>query len=161
MHKKLLTNKVCKQISLSRVDTSNPPQFIRNIDCCEVLPSKIHGYGLLANMDISKGELLCLLDGQYISYQEYERFVAGMDDLPFIEWNALDGDMVMVRMLRTQYSFINHSRQPNCLVENCYPFGNLKLITSEAIQNGHELLLDYRNEPLPLAYKNGYGATYL
>lgn len=68
-------------------------------------------------------------------------------------------EWLLVRMFRTKYSFINHSRQPNCRV--WMQDGRLVVETLCAIAPGQELTLDYCEEPLPPAYLAGHGATCL
>jgi len=77
----------------------------------------------------------------------------------FNEWNALTPDVLLVRPLRTKYSFINHSRVPNCKIVNVA--NRLQVRTMADIPCSEELTLDYRLEPLPPEYESGPGAKYL
>lgn len=114
--------------------------------------SSIHGYGLFAKEAIPAGITLCILTGQLVPYSFYLR-----QETQWLEWNAIENEQLIVRCFRTKYSFINHSRTPNCSVVR-HPHS---VITLTAINSGEELTLDYRNEPLPQSYLNGHGSTYL
>jgi SET domain-containing protein len=134
-----------------------------NIKNTEILPSQIHGHGLFATKDILSGELLSKLDGQIVDYATFEKMKAELDldekaeSALFMEWNGLPDDMLLVRMFRTKYSYINHSVTPNCKLLGSPP----QVWSCCAIIKGEELTLDYRDEPLPGAYLTGHGASYL
>lgn len=134
---------------------------INNIVCGIILESPIHGFGLWANRDIESNEELCVLDGQLISYPEFELLTTKRRDLPYIEWNAVSNEQLLVRMFRTKYSYINHSRTPNCKVMQGEDSFIYVLTLSEAIKQGSEITIDYRVEPLPEKYISTHGKTYL
>lgn len=143
--------------------TSN---VIDNIPETYLSNSTIHGVGLFAARNIGAGTLLAVLDGQIVSFDFYysmrDRYSNNNDrkdiqDNIFMEWNCIPGDKLLCRMFRTKYSYINHSRTPNCKLIGNPP----ALWTYEDIREGHELTLDYREEPLPSAYVSGHGSSYL
>lgn len=123
--------------------------IVDNICYSEIKNSKIHGNGLFANSNLKKNTTLGVLDGQVVKWNKtlYEQF----------EWNALEENIILIRPLRTKYSYINHSRYPNLILRK-YP---LRIITVYDIDKNEELTLDYRKEPLPKDYLQGHGATYL
>ncbi len=140
-----------------------PDNIIDNISHAEIRPSSIHGFGLFATEPISAGTILGVLDGQVIDWDEYDLICSSLS-LPkqvkqniFMEWNALSESVLLVRPLRTKYSFINHSRTPNVHLE----YHPLRVVVSRDLQEGEELLLDYRCEPLRAEYLDGHGKTYL
>ncbi|MGZ8256491.1 MAG: hypothetical protein ACXWTX_01840 [Gallionella sp.] len=135
-----------------------PPKPIDNIKSAVVLPSSLNGYGLFIGQ-AKKDEVLCVLDGQLIDYTEFDRLTKLRRDLPYIEWNAVSKEKILVRMFRTKYSYINHSRAPNCYVE----IGEDSFVYLKAKFDlvNVELLLDYREEPLADAYIATHGRTYL
>jgi SET domain-containing protein len=145
------------------IDTINNQAFplvINNIKHTIIQKSDIHGYGLFATNDIEKGSILCMLDGQIVSWNSYDDVASSnpfrqFNDYLFMEWNALDHNVLLVRPFRTKYSFINHSRSPNTILSR-YPLAVLAL---HNIHVGEELTLDYRKEPLNKNYLNA--ATYL
>jgi hypothetical protein len=137
------------------------PKAIDNIKLGTILESPIHGFGLWANRTIEAGEVLCILDGQLINYDEFDTLTSRRQDLPYIEWNAISGDRILVRMFRTKYSYINHSRTPNCHVLQGEDSFIYVLVLNETIKQGCEITIDYRNEPLPAKYISGHGRTYL
>lgn len=149
---------------------------LNNIPQGEIRPSHIHGYGLFALSDIPAGTVLCFMDGQIMSWVEYERSVKLIElfginnDQPhplFLEWNCLGtgsgvaGDwkdtMLMVRPFRTKYSLVNHSRTPNCEIQ----YNPLRLVTIKDITKDEEFTFDYRTEPLPEKYYEEHGDSYL
>lgn len=127
---------------------------VNNISVGSIRPSCIHGNGLFALRPIHFHELLAVLDGQIVPWKIYQDSHA-----EFVEWNALPKDQLLCRSVRTKYSFINHSRKPNLLVQIEFPF--VKLIATRNICEGEEFFLDYRKEPFPKEYLSGHGATYL
>lgn len=140
--------------SLINFSPDLPAIVLNNIPKGDIEESKLHGMGLIANADIRWGEQLCELDGQIIPYS-----LITETDFPIDEWNALSGERVLYRSIRTKYSFINHSREFNLKVIGP---DNLKdLVATKEITKGEELLLDYTSEPLFPAYISGHGASYL
>ncbi len=139
--------------------------IIDNIPHGYIAPSKIHGYGLFAKVDIHEGDILCTLDGQIVSWDMYQILVNNLrdkvqepyDQYFFMEWNALDETTLLVRSLRTKYSYINHDRHPNTQLKK-YP---LRIVAVHDIKRDTEITLDYRCEPLHPDYIKIYGATYL
>ena len=124
---------------------------IDNIRKTEIAKSPIHGYGLFATEPIEAEEILGYLDGQKVPAKIHRKY-----DLCY-EWNALDDSMYLLRPYRTKYSYINHSRTPNLLLE----YSPLRVVATKDIPPGEELTLDYRKEPLPQEYLQGHGRTYL
>lgn len=135
-----------------------PQHVLDNIAVGVIAPSNIHGFGLFASRDLPVGALLSVLDGQRVPWEIYRFFHEGSGDA-FNEWNALSPVELLVRPFRTKYSFINHSRSPNCKAMAVN--GAVVVETLSFIPSGEELTLDYRMEPLPSEYLAGHGATYL
>lgn len=131
---------------------------INNIPCGRIEKSQIHGYGLFAQQDIAVGYVLVYLGGVVVPWCAY-RTNRDLANDAMNEWNALTTDMLLVRPRRTKYSFINHSRKPNCTVVNLENRLHVRTITD--IKEREELTLDYRLEPLPNEYVSGVFAIYL
>lgn len=74
-----------------------------------------------------------------------------------MEWNALNKHTLLVRPLRTKYSYINHSRTPNTEIL----YNPIRVVATKDINPQDELTLDYRKEALPKEYLDGHGKTYL
>jgi len=144
--------------------------IIDNINYSQIKQSPIHGYGLFATQDILKNSILGTLDGQLISWNNYEvlkkelfklcKLTKNCYDYFFIEWNALSKESLLVRAFRTKYSFINHSIYPNLKI---IKLGSTKLEikTCKNIQKGEEFLLNYRDEPLRKEYLMQNENSYL
>ena len=131
---------------------SVPAGVINNILRTHISQSTIHGHGLFASEGFFTDEQLCLLDGQRVPWSVYSRR-EGFSG----EWNAISGDVLVIRPFRTRYYYINHSRSPNLQVLE----DPLRVVALRDIAAGDELLLDYRREPLPEEYMQAHGSTYL
>lgn len=144
-------------------DATRVLDVVDNIKNTVIKPSLIHGYGLFAKSALAAGTVLTVLDGQRVDYDFYYRICDKFDlkdeikNQLFMEWNCISGDMLLVRQFRTKYSYINHSRTPNCKLMGFPP----TLWTCTEIKEGDELTLDYRDEPLPQNYISRHGSTYL
>ena len=150
--------RLCGTVGYHNEKNMNKKDIINTILCGEIKKSTIHGYGLFATEDIPKGVILTFLDGQKIGYNFYlKKKKDWVGEMKFHEWNAIENDNLIVRFFRTKYSFINHSRQPNCFVDR-YPHS---VVTLKQIKKGEEFTLDYRKEPLPQHYLENHGKTYL
>ena len=125
---------------------------LNNIPKTIISKSTIHGHGLFSTEGFAAGEQICLLDGQKIPWSIYSK-TQGFSG----EWNAIAGDVLVVRPFRTRYYYINHSREPNVQVIEA----PLRILTLREIKHGEEILLDYRKEPLPEEYIKMHGSTYL
>ncbi len=109
--------------------------------------SGVHGLGLFATARVAEGEVLCLLDGQTVPWEEAALRAGPGVGCAACEWNAVEGGC-LVRPSRTKYYYINHSRDPNLAVRP----SPLRVVSLRSIAAGEELFLDYRCEPLPEAY---------
>jgi len=138
---------------------------IDNIKKGYIADSVIHGLGLFASAEIDKDDILCIFDGQIITWEKYHQIKkrliieleAPYDTYIFMEWNALDKETLLIRPFRTKYSYINHSRNPNVKIMK-YP---LRLIALCNIHKDEEITIDYREEPLNDEYMKEHGLSYL
>lgn len=129
-----------------------------NIQNTEILPSKLHGYGLFATQDIPVQTRLCKLNGQLIPKTEYQdlvkRLTPQLGALSFyflMECNHVPNpNLYMVRSFRTKWSYVNHSPEPNCF----FDIYEQVLHPLRDIKKGEELTFDYRVEPLSEDYVN-------
>lgn len=148
-----------RKATMDNVAIHVPISIIDNIPLGVIRFSQIHGLGLFADDDLKPGTVLAHLDGQQVLFSTYES-ATGISKDGFDEWNAISKSILLYRPFRTKYSYINHSRAPNCVVK----IGDgvrLFVATTMAIPRGSELLLDYREEALPDGYLFGHGASYL
>jgi len=133
---------------------------IDNISNTVIKKSDIHGEGLFSTNDITKNSVLCLLDGQYLSYTFVKKVQSKQTDKEGflnLEWNQINNDLLLVRIHPTKYRYINHSRNPNCRVLK----EPMRLVAIKNISNGEELTLDYREEELGDEYLLDHGISYL
>lgn len=145
--------------------TQSIENIINNINFSEIKKSQIHGMGLFSTENILKEQVIGFLDGQIIKWNELKEIeknlknISGKDQAHqfFYEWNALTKDTLLVRPIRTKYSYINHSRNPNLEIK----YNPIRVIAIKDITKGDELFLDYRKEDLNIEYINGHGASYL
>ena len=143
------------------IDANSFNLVINNISQGEIKKSNIHGYGLFAKNEIFADIVLASLDGQLVPWNVYTKLIDMKKDATN-EWNALTENLLLVRPFRTKYSFINHSRDPNCEIRYVMSEPDTLLIVSKRfIKMGEELTLDYRLEPLNPEYVSGHGSTYL
>jgi len=131
---------------------------VDNIKSTIIAKSQIHGFGLWSVESILPDTVISeALDGQVVEYEFYKKFYMEQNDL-FLEWNCISKDKLLIRPFRTKYSFINHSKNPNCEVREID--GALRVISIKEIKQGEELTLNYLNEPIPeeelKRYKNKY-----
>ena len=128
--------------------------IINNIAHTEIRPSPIHGFGLFATESLGAGYELAKLDGQIISHEFFQEMKTRLSlpahskDSVFMEWNFLTNKRMLIRMFKTKYNYINHSRRPNCKLLGHPP----TLWSVENIEEGEELTLDFHDESL----RNGY-----
>ncbi|ECP7577833.1 SET domain-containing protein-lysine N-methyltransferase [Campylobacter jejuni] len=99
--------------------------IIDNIPNTFIKKSKIHNFGLFSKINIKKGTILSILDGQILSIQEYKKLKNNIcskvdnsnkpefENYIFMEYNYLDSENIIVRPFRTKYSYINHSDKAN------------------------------------------------
>jgi len=124
---------------------------VDNIKNTYISKSGVHGRGLFTESVIEKNTVLCNLEGQVIPYDVYEKYGFIM------EWNAITEDSLLIRTLRTKYSYINHSREPNLMIK----YNPIRIVAMTDIDIGTELFLDYRKEPLNKKYIDKKGKNYL
>ena len=124
---------------------------IDNLTETYINESHIHGNGLFSLHYIKQGFVLGELDGQIVDWELYQKNSLAL------EWNAITKNTLLVRPYRTKYSYINHSRTPNLVLQK----KPLRVIALRDIAKDEELSLDYRNEPLPVEYIERKGRLYL
>jgi len=137
---------------------------IDNINSSYIAESDIHGFGLYTNICIKEKTILCILDGQIMSWNSYDELsnylkskLGKYQNYIFMEWNALDSKTLLVRPFRTKYSYINHSIKPNLEIK----YNPIRIETIRYIKSDEEFTLNYNNEPLSDKYLDGHGKTYL
>lgn len=138
--------------------------YLKNLHSTYIGKSGVHGNGLFAQTDLYPGDVLGILDGQLMTWNDYNKIVGYFSHLGtsekkyfFMEWNCISPEFLLVRPFRTFYSLINHSRAPNLFVSQ----NPLSIVVSLAIKKGDELFIDYRKEPLPENYFNSDENKYL
>ena len=110
-----------------------------------VKESSVEGYGLFAAKDIKKDDLV-------IDYRMFPkdwrktRYVDLTEEQIRKKWYVmLNSEECITRDKWSKFSYINHSREPNCeWVMNIH-----KIIANRDIKKDEELFIDYRSEPRP------------
>ncbi len=115
--------------------------------------SPIHGIGVFTTIPIAEGSDLFHLPGEVVRLPEGPLTAANFEG----EWNAISGQALLLRRERTSYGFMNHSRDPNCVIAA----DARRVWARRDIAAGEELTLDYRAQPLPERYLELPGAAYL
>lgn len=132
---------------------------VDNIEKGYIKSSELHGFGLFAKDNIAYREILCQLTGQIMDKKNYEDIVKRLTpmtkDLSFyflMECNHIvNQNELMVRSFRTKFSYLNHSKKPNCY----FDISTATLYALRDIQKEEELTFDYTTEPLSeIYYKN-------
>ena len=120
-------------------------------------------------MDLEKSVHIGTLDGQIINWEVFESFTTELkirsvslaDIGLYDEWNAISEEIILLRLFRTKYGFINHSRNPNIVLKNDSENKVIKIYTLQKIKKNEELTLDYTKEALREDYINGKGKEFL
>jgi SET domain-containing protein len=103
----------------------------------ESFNSKIHGIGLRAKEDISKGEIVGVIGGIVVPTSEIKEYRAIMGDLGV----QISDDFWIVPSTRKEVEIggaINHSCNPNLGIK-----GEIMVIAIKEIKKGEELIIDY------------------
>lgn len=139
-------------------DVTKDLEFVRNsvidnIPFTEIHKSNIHGFGLFAKKDFKIGEIICILDGQIMNWDFYDKLCKKIDlkeyqNYIFMEWNALSQNTLLVRAFRTKYSYINHSKTPNVAIK----YNPIRIEVIQDIKKNEEIFIDYLKEPLKQNY---------
>lgn len=122
------------------------PTFIENIPGTVVAKSKVHGWGLWSTTFIPQGALLCVIRGQILSLQDYERLYQSgeFNRNHFVEKTMLPNGQVMAMPFRTSYGFINHNDDEYHIEEIFEPqTGELKIFSRVDIPAGVEIFDRY------------------
>ncbi|UTT86151.1 SET domain-containing protein [Vibrio pelagius] len=135
-----------------------------NISETYISKSSVHGFGLFSKKKINKGTTLGFLDGQVMTLNQWDiiknsisQNIPGYSDYFFMECNYMEKEKLLVRPLRTKYSYINHNRKPNLEINK----DKMSIVTRVDVEKDEELFLDYRLENLPSDYINGSQGRYL
>lgn len=110
-----------------------------------VKESNVEGYGLFAAKDIKKYDLV--IDYRMFPKDWYKtRFVDLTEEQIKKNWYVmLDNEECITSDKYSKFSYINHSRTPNCdWIMNIH-----KIIANRDIKKDEELFIDYRLEPRP------------
>jgi len=110
-----------------------------------VKPSSIEGWGLFAGRNFAVGETII----------DYNLFQDGWYKLKYTDlteeqirksWYVMiDNEWCVTCDRWSKFSYINHSRNPNCL----WLLQDRLVVASVDIPEGEELFIDYRLEPRP------------
>lgn len=117
----------------------------------EIKESPIEGNGGFATRLITKGELICYMQGEEISVQELrKRYESGEER----STDPLQVDKAMYIDMEARYVSINHSCEPNATIIH-----KNELMALRDIQNREEILYDYSATDWPNdEYWDGYDA---
>lgn len=110
-----------------------------------VKESRVAGYGLFASKDIKKGDLV--IDYAMFPKDWYKtRYIDLTEEQIRRKWYVmLDCEDCITSDKYSKFSYINHSRNPNCDWE----IKIRKIIANKDISKDEELFIDYRVEPRP------------
>lgn len=151
------------------MNTNINNKIINNIKNTYISKSIIEGLGLFSKKSLEKDTLIGILYGQIVEWKSFENWIKEMGKKTiklseiglYEEWNALSENMLLLRLFRTKYGFINHSRNPNIGLKNNIENHNIEIYTLRRINANEELTLDYRKEKLREEYINEKGREFL
>jgi len=108
--------------------------FLKKVN---VFNTKDRGFSIIANENITKGELVCILGGHVISTEKENELTKTIDD------NCLqisDDFAIGIKNIKDTEPacFINHSCNPNCGFK-----GQIFLVAMKKINKGEEITFDY------------------
>lgn len=106
----------------------------------EVKDSSLHGKGLFTTVDIPKGKVVMVIEGELISGDECER--REEEGNVYIFWH---GDNYIDTKNTQKIRYINHEVEANCIVEERDEI-SLFLYAEKDIKAGSELTIDYDYE---------------
>lgn len=109
----------------------------------EVRESEIEGKGLFATKDIEKGEII--LDWSFSDSWYKMKWEDLREDQIRKNWYYGDEEECWTIDKMSQFSYVNHSRNPNMIVD----FPNKKTFAARDIKEGEEIMFDYRTEQRP------------
>jgi len=111
----------------------------------KVKASFTEGWGLFASRDFKQGEVL--IDYNLFPDSWYETKYSELNEEQIRKnWYVMvDGDKCITSDRWSKFSYINHSRNPNCL----WKVAERLIVANRDIVDGAELFIDYRLEPRP------------
>jgi Tat protein secretion system quality control protein TatD with DNase activity len=110
-----------------------------------VKESSIEGFGLYASKDFVKGELI--IDYKLFPENWYEMKYIDLSEKQIRKnWYVMiDGESCITSDKFSKFSYINHSRNPNCF----WDVDKRIISANKDIKVNEELFIDYRLEPRP------------
>jgi SET domain-containing protein len=105
--------------------------------CCAKRKSKIHGFGVFAQQNIKKGELIVVWGGCIFTAEEVNKLPKRLITYPVKVYNNLYlGQKIQSNI--DDAEMFNHSCNPNA-----YIFGQNILLAKRNIKKGEEICFDY------------------
>ena len=138
---------------MEKITEQNLKIIENNIPYAYITKSEIHGFGLFSLKEIENDSILVTLDGQYIKDEELQKLDI---DLLNIEYNYIPSiNSWLVRGFLTEYSAINHSKEPNIQIF----FNPLRIVAIKNIKKEEELFLDYSLTKFPEYFIDKYAVN--
>jgi SET domain-containing protein len=111
----------------------------------KVKASFTHGWGLFAGKPFQMGEVVIDYNLFPESWYETRYDQLSQTQIDYNWYIRIDDERCMTSDRWSKFSYINHSRRPNC---DWFPDKKV-IVAHRYIEEGEELFIDYRLEPRP------------
>jgi SET domain-containing protein len=109
-----------------------------------VKESKIDGYGLFASRRLDKGDVIVQF-GSPNFWRDEDYYNLTEEEKNKRWYVALSTTRCLITDKRTNFSFINHSTEPNAFID----LENRWVVSSREIKKNEEITIDYTAQPAP------------
>ena len=120
------------------IDDDNAPD-------AKVKASFTEGWGLFAGRDFKEGEVVIDYNLFPDSWYEMRYDQLSEEQVRKNCYVMIDNERCITSDKWSKFSYINHSRKPNCL----WKVNDRLVVANRDITEGEELFIDYRREPRP------------
>lgn len=104
--------------------------------------SKIDGYGLFASRKFYKGDVIVQF-GNPNFWKKKDYYSLSEEEKKKRWYVMLDNTQCLITDKRTNFSFINHSEEPNAFVD----LNNNWVVSLKEIKKDEEITIDYSGQP--------------
>jgi hypothetical protein len=125
-------------MSIIKVEEDNGPGTY-------VKKSGVEGFGLFASKDFSPGDVVVDYNLFPASWYKMKYADLTQEQIARNAYVMIDSEHCLTNDKRSKFSFINHSREPNC----DWIIRDRVIVAAQPIFQDEELFIDYRMEPRP------------
>jgi hypothetical protein len=125
-------------MSMFKVEEDNGPDTY-------VKKSGVDGFGLFAAKDFNPGDVVVDYNLFPASWYKMKYADLTQEQIARNAYVMIDSEHCLTNDKRSKFSFINHSREPNC----DWIIRDRVIVAAQPIFQDEELFIDYRMEPRP------------